>query len=244
MSRKVFHESSSRHHTPKEHRVPFHRGADHPGDCDPRFHRLLPLRWTKDWPLLADEWFQSLFPVHERAFYQEPYVSTFDSRSAPWKCTPRIVFYDKTQTLPPSAPQFPHSSINPFRSSYTRTQQGSPPYLQFLIRRKQYHSWNFLSMHQPKFCSNVKNLKAENTLEPIHSINFPTVIREGYPCGFIITSGHIPASLKGMFSWGTIRPVTPFWPCLDENLSPSSGRRVWCQATLTRRHWASSVIMT
>lgn len=36
-------------------------------------------------------------------------------------------------------------------------------------------------------------------------------------------SGLMPESLNGISACGTIKPHTPFCPCLDENLSPSSG---------------------
>ena len=55
---------------------------------------------------------------------------------------------------------------------------------------------------------------------------FPIVILEGYPCGFMIMSGEMPFSVKGMSSWLQMSPTTPFCPCREENLSPSSGRRV------------------
>eukprot|EP00976_Prorocentrum_cordatum_P050679 1023102-Prorocentrum_minimum.AAC.1 len=37
---------------------------------------------------------------------------------------------------------------------------------------------------------------------PSSSIIFPTVMREGKPCGFMMRSGHTPASLKGKSSCG------------------------------------------
>ena len=63
------------------------------------------------------------------------------------------------------------------------------------------------------------------------SINCPIVILEGMACGLMIMSGTIPSSVKGRSSWGTIKPMTPFCPCLEANLSPSSGTR-WSR-TLT-----------
>ena len=42
-------------------------------------------------------------------------------------------------------------------------------------------------------------------------------------CGLIIKSGTIPDSVNGISSSGTIKPTTPFCPCLEANLSPSSG---------------------
>mmetsp|Transcript_43054 Transcript_43054/g.100899 ORF Transcript_43054/g.100899 Transcript_43054/m.100899 type:complete len:205 (+) Transcript_43054:618-1232(+) len=51
-------------------------------------------------------------------------------------------------------------------------------------------------------------------------------MREGKPCGFMMMSGQTPRSEKGRSSCCTMRPMTPFCPWRDENLSPSSGRRV------------------
>ena len=58
------------------------------------------------------------------------------------------------------------------------------------------------------------------------SIILPTVMRDGKPCGFMMMSGQMPRSEKGMSSCGTMWPMTPFCPWRDENLSPSSGLRV------------------
>ena len=38
--------------------------------------------------------------------------------------------------------------------------------------------------------------------------------------------GYMPFSLNGKSSWLTMMPTTPFCPCRELNLSPSSGRRV------------------
>eukprot|EP00960_Hanusia_phi_P030336 748533-Hanusia_phi.AAC.2 len=70
---------------------------------------------------------------------------------------------------------------------------------------------------------------------PSISSSLPTVMREGNPWGFMMRSGQRPSSVKGMSSWGMMMPVTPFCPCLDENLSPSSGRRVVLISTFTRK---------
>src|SRR5437667_3825668 len=43
--------------------------------------------------------------------------------------------------------------------------------------------------------------------------------------GLIITSGTTPSTVKGMSSWGTRSPMTPFCPWREANLSPSSGTR-------------------
>jgi hypothetical protein len=72
---------------------------------------------------------------------------------------------------------------------------------------------------------------------------------DGYPCGFMIKSGHQPVSpkhlynyilsiyyynnkcrkliLKGISYYPTISPHTPFYPCLELSLSPNSGLRTY-----------------
>lgn len=54
-------------------------------------------------------------------------------------------------------------------------------------------------------------------------INIPIVILLGKALGFIITSGVIPVSVKGISILGQSMDKTPFWPCLEENLSPITG---------------------
>ncbi len=49
------------------------------------------------------------------------------------------------------------------------------------------------------------------------------VILLGKAFGFIMTSGVIPDYVKGMSILGHSIDKTPFWPCLDENLSPITG---------------------
>ena len=71
-------------------------------------------------------------------------------------------------------------------------------------------------------------------LAAISSIILPTVMRDGKPCGFMMMSGQMPWSLNGMSSCATTRPTTPFCPWRDENLSPSSGRRVERMRSLIR----------
>ncbi len=63
----------------------------------------------------------------------------------------------------------------------------------------------------------------EAIFPPIISRICPTVILEGMACGLIMRSGIMPSSVNGMSSCGTTAPMTPFCPCLDANLSPSSG---------------------
>jgi len=77
----------------------------------------------------------------------------------------------------------------------------------------------------------------------INSIIFPTVILDGNPWGFIIMSGHHPLSLKGISIYGTMIPTTPFWPCLELNLSPISGILI-CQAINFTLNRSSSVWLT
>ena len=67
------------------------------------------------------------------------------------------------------------------------------------------------------------------------SFSFPTVIREGNPCGFMIMSGTIPFAANGMSSCGTIQSDHPFLSVNDcLNLSPTSGRRIWRSKSLIR----------
>ena len=64
------------------------------------------------------------------------------------------------------------------------------------------------------------------------SMNWPTVILDGNACGLIITSGTMPSAVYGMSSCGTTSPTTPFWPCLEANLSPISGTLMSLTRTL------------
>lgn len=57
------------------------------------------------------------------------------------------------------------------------------------------------------------------------STNMPIVIRDGKACGLMITSGCMPDSVNGMSTAGHFWEQTPFWPCLEENLSPITGDR-------------------
>lgn len=43
-------------------------------------------------------------------------------------------------------------------------------------------------------------------------------------------------------TWLTMLPTTPFWPCRELNLSPSSGRRVWRTSTLTTQELSSLLV--
>src|SRR5213592_747606 len=63
------------------------------------------------------------------------------------------------------------------------------------------------------------------TFPPICSRTWATVIRDGIAWGLMIRSGMMPCAVKGMSSCGAIRPMTPFCPCREANLSPSSGTR-------------------
>jgi len=73
----------------------------------------------------------------------------------------------------------------------------------------------------------------------INSIIFPTVILDGNPWGFMIISGHHPLSLKGISIEGTINPTTPFYPCLELNLSPISGIQVYQAINFTQQRSSS-----
>ena len=85
----------------------------------------------------------------------------------------------------------------------------------------------------------------EPTLPPIISSTCATVIRDGTACGLIRRSGTTPSSVNGMSCWSTSSPTTPFCPCLDANLSPSSGVRSSLTLTLTSLEpFSDSVSMT
>ena len=49
------------------------------------------------------------------------------------------------------------------------------------------------------------------------------VILDGRACGFTIMSGRIPSSVKGIFASGITRPIVPFCPHREQNLSPMLG---------------------
>jgi hypothetical protein len=55
------------------------------------------------------------------------------------------------------------------------------------------------------------------------SNNYPTVIRLGIACGFIITSGIIPSSVNGISHSGKTNPIVPFYALIDASLSPTYG---------------------
>lgn len=55
------------------------------------------------------------------------------------------------------------------------------------------------------------------------SISIPIVILEGKAFGFIITSGTNPLSQNGISIVGQRTERTPFYPCLEANLSPITG---------------------
>lgn len=55
------------------------------------------------------------------------------------------------------------------------------------------------------------------------SISIPIVILLGKALGLIITSGVMPDSVNGISILGQSIESTPFWPCLEENLSPITG---------------------
>ncbi|OPX66863.1 MAG: hypothetical protein A4E30_00093 [Methanomassiliicoccales archaeon PtaB.Bin215] len=85
----------------------------------------------------------------------------------------------------------------------------------------------------------------EPTLPPIISSTWATVIREGMAWGLMTRSGMMPSAVKGMSEDGTSNPTTPFCPCLEANLSPSSGILSSRTLTLTKREpFSDSVSMT
>jgi len=56
------------------------------------------------------------------------------------------------------------------------------------------------------------------------SMSIPIVIRLGKALGFMMISGVMPVYVKDMSVFGHSIDRTPFCPCLDENLSPITGR--------------------
>ena len=75
------------------------------------------------------------------------------------------------------------------------------------------------------------------------SMSCPMVILDGNACGFTIISGRIPSSVKGMFSSGIISPIVPFWPHLEQNLSPIAGIRSWRIRTFANLNPSSPSVM-
>lgn len=55
------------------------------------------------------------------------------------------------------------------------------------------------------------------------STNIPMVILEGKAFGLMMISGVIPVYVNGISIFGHNIDKTPFWPCLEENLSPITG---------------------
>ncbi len=91
----------------------------------------------------------------------------------------------------------------------------------------------------------IRRPSREPTLPPSISSICPMVIRLGIAWGLMIRSGVIPDSVNGISSEGWMRPMTPFWPCRDANLSPTSGTRRSRVRTFTRREeFSPSVMMT
>ena len=103
------------------------------------------------------------------------------------------------------------------------------------------------SCGEPSFINEVPS-----PMHPVSAAVFPKscskfcaiVIRDGIACGFIIISGTIPDSVRGM-SWPLNKaPMVPFWPCLLENLSPSSGTRSCTTRIFTKRNPTLFTIIT
>lgn len=55
------------------------------------------------------------------------------------------------------------------------------------------------------------------------SKSYPTVILLGIACGFKITSGIIPSSVKGISHSDRSNPIVPFYALIEANLSPIYG---------------------
>src|SRR5205823_4733344 len=109
--------------------------------------------------------------------------------------------------------------MRPVRPSYR---------ISFPLDRKPFSSRAFRIASSRSPLNGVPSMKRPSrdpTFPPICSRTWATVIRDGIAWGLMIRSGMIPCDVKGMSSCGAIRPITPFWPWRDANLSPSSGTR-------------------
>ncbi|OQB36114.1 MAG: hypothetical protein BWY05_01159 [Euryarchaeota archaeon ADurb.Bin165] len=71
----------------------------------------------------------------------------------------------------------------------------------------------------------IRRPSREPTFPPSISSMWPMVIRDGIAWGLMTRSGVRPPSVKGISTHGEMSPTTPFCPCLDANLSPTSGTR-------------------
>ena len=67
-------------------------------------------------------------------------------------------------------------------------------------------------------------------------------MREGMACGLTMMSGTTPSHVNGMSSCVYVMPMVPFWPCRDENLSPTCGVRQERTRILTNRNPWSFVV--
>ena len=87
------------------------------------------------------------------------------------------------------------------------------------------------------------NPKRSAALPKCVSNIWPRFILEGTPIGFRIMSTGVPSGKQGISSWGNIFEITPLFPCLPANLSPSVTFLFSAIHTLTRS-WtpAESVI--
>ena len=75
------------------------------------------------------------------------------------------------------------------------------------------------------------------------STNCPIVIRDGNAWGLIIISGFKPSSVNGISSSGIIKPIVPFCPHLEQNLSPIAGTRSLRTLTLANLNPVSPSVM-
>lgn len=71
-------------------------------------------------------------------------------------------------------------------------------------------------------------------LPAMDSMSIPMVIREGNALGLMMQSGVMPEAVKGMSICGHSTESTPFWPCREENLSPTTGLRLYRNLMFTR----------
>ena len=88
------------------------------------------------------------------------------------------------------------------------------------------HFWNDVA-------SSVNFPLMAATLAVRHSIMWPIVIREGIQWGLTRISGTIPSQVKGRSYCLKHIPHTPFCPCLEANLSPIWGMRIFLNLIFT-----------
>ena len=83
----------------------------------------------------------------------------------------------------------------------------------------------------------------EHALPNKLSTNCPIVIRDGIACGLIMISGRIPSSVNGILSSGINKPIVPFCPQREQNLSPIPGIRSLRTLTFAKRNPCSPSVI-